>query len=131
MLARCGDAVHADGRFTAATGGGRFLWEDGRAARPVFTQLGLGAFRLEFAAPQSGTLVWTDTQYPGWQVRVDGEEVALRSAPPCFATIAVPPGSRLIEFRYRPTYLTFGLLAMIAGIGGTAFCAAMPRRRSA
>ena len=131
LLARCGDAVYADARFTAATGGGRFLWGDGRTARPDFTQLGLGAFRLEFPTPQAGTLVWTDTQYPGWQVQVDGKEVALRSAPPCFATIAVPPGSRLIEFRYRPTYLTFGLLAMIAGIGGTAFCAAMPRRRSA
>ncbi len=131
LLARCGDAVHADGRFTAATGGGRFLWEDGRAARPVFIQLGLGAFRLEFTTPQAGTLVWTDTQYPGWRVRVDGKEVELRPEPPCFGTITVPPGSRLIEFRYRPNYLTFGLLGTIGGIGGIAFCAARPRRRSA
>jgi hypothetical protein len=131
LLARCGDAVHADGRFTAATGGGRFLWEDGRTARPDFTQFGLGAFRLEFTTPQTGTLVWTDTQYPGWRVRIDGKEAALRPAPPCFATIDVPPGSRLIEFRYRPTSLTFGLLAATAGIVGIALCAAMPRRRSA
>ncbi|MEI6356472.1 MAG: hypothetical protein WCP53_05145, partial [Verrucomicrobiota bacterium] len=131
LLARCGDAVYADGRFIEATGGGRFLWEDGRPARPDFTQLGLGTFRLAFTTPQAGTLVWTDTQYPGWRVQVDGKEAVLRPAPPCFATIAVPPGSRLIEFRYRPTDLSFGLLAMLAGIGGTALCAAMPRRRSA
>ena len=130
LLTRCGDAVYAGGRFSAATGGGRFLWEDGRAARPKFIQLGLGAFRLEFAAPQSGTLVWTDTQYPGWRVQVDGQEAALRPSPPCFATITIPPGSRVVEFRYRPRFLNFGLLAALAGIAGTALCAAMPRRRA-
>ncbi len=131
LLARCGDAAYADGKFTAASGGGRFVWQDDGHARAKFTQLGLNAFRLEFPDPQSGTLLWTDTQYPGWRVQMDGQEAALRPAPPCFAAIEVPPGSRVLEFRYRPTFLTIGLLVAMAGIVGTALCAAVPRRRSA
>jgi uncharacterized membrane protein YfhO len=44
----------------------------------------------------------------GWTARVDGEEVPILRADHCFRAVAVPAGTCVVDFRYRPPGLLAG-----------------------
>jgi Bacterial membrane protein YfhO len=57
-------------------------------------------------------LVLSDTWYPGWQARLDGEQVPIWRGDYLFRAVPVPAGTHVVEFAYRPmSFLTGVLLA--------------------
>jgi uncharacterized membrane protein YfhO len=61
-------------------------------------------------APTAGYLVLTDAWYPGWQVRVDGQEVPLLRADLIFRAVYLEAGQHTVEFTYAPASFRTGLL---------------------
>lgn len=59
---------------------------------------------------QSGYVVLSDTYYPGWRVRVDGQEQPLLIADLNFKAVAVPAGTHTVSFDYAPFSVTLGLV---------------------
>jgi hypothetical protein len=67
-------------------------------------------------APADGYLVLTDAWYPGWQVRVDGQEVRLLRADLIFRAVYVTAGEHTVEFTYAPASFRTGLLLSAAAL---------------
>lgn len=64
-------------------------------------------------------LVLSDTFYPGWQARIDGQPTLIYRTNAIFRGILVPPGRHRVEMHFRPHSLMGGLgIAAIGGIGG-------------
>jgi hypothetical protein len=63
---------------------------------------------MEVDSPGGGELQHIEQFFPGWEARVDGEEVPIQRAGEAFQRIAVPPGSHRVEFRYRSKALRVG-----------------------
>lgn len=80
-----------------------------------------GRWRLEVEAEGDGAVVIANPFFPGWQVKVDGEAVAVEAAPGDPIEVAVSPGRHEIELVYRPASLRLGLI--FAFCGGAAFLA--------
>ena len=70
---------------------------------------------------QPGYLFLGDTYYPGWNVYVDGQRVALYRADEAFRAVWVPAGGHQVSFRYEPGSLRLGLvisgLALLVVLG--------------
>lgn len=79
---------------------------------------------LKVTAPAVGYVVLTDTFYPGWQARVDGQPAQIYPANLAFRAVAVEAGQHEISFTYQPRSFIIGLwISIIALIGviGIAF----------
>jgi hypothetical protein len=61
-------------------------------------------------APAAGYLVLTDAWYPGWRVRVDGQEAPLLRADLIFRAVYLEAGEHTVEFTYAPASFRTGLL---------------------
>jgi hypothetical protein len=61
-----------------------------------------------------GVLMLTDTYYPGWRVRVNGEDKEILKANGIYRAVFVPSGINKIEFFYRPESFRLGLI--ISGV---------------
>ncbi len=88
--------------------------------------------RIAVQAPAPGYLVLTDSYYPGWSARVDGEEREIFLANYFFRAVRVWPGDEEVVFEYRSRPFERGarvsvatLLIAILGLGVSAW-----RRRS-
>lgn len=71
---------------------------------------------VETAAERPGVLVLTDSFFPGWGARVDGESAELLRAYGNFRAVYVPAGRHLIEFRYLPLSVLAGALTSALGL---------------
>jgi hypothetical protein len=74
---------------------------------------------LRAAARHPSILMLTDSNYPGWNVYVDGRKAELLKTNYLFRGVALPPGSHDVEFRYEPTSYAYGggvSLIALAGI---------------
>jgi hypothetical protein len=77
-----------------------------------------------------GYLVWAETHYPGWQVRVDGTPRPVLSANYAFMAVEVPAGRHSVEWTYLPTSIPVGVvLSLVCGIG-VAVTVVRTRRRA-
>jgi len=67
--------------------------------------------RIRVLAEQSnrGVLVLLDSFFPGWRVRVDGEEKQILRANYFFRAVHLDPGRHEVEFFYEPVGLKEGL----------------------
>ncbi len=65
---------------------------------------------IRVQAGADGYLVLTDAWYPGWHVRVDGQESSLLRANLLFRAVHVPAGVHLVEFSYTPQSFYVGLV---------------------
>ncbi len=64
---------------------------------------------VEVNTAADGYLVLTDAWYPGWQVRVDGQEAALLRADAIFRAVEVSAGQHVVEFVYAPQSFRVGV----------------------
>ena len=73
--------------------------------------------QITVAANGPGLLVLSEVWYPGWQVRVDGQEADLEQVEGVLRGVKIPVGIHQVLFDFRPTslYLGFGLFG-IAGV---------------
>jgi hypothetical protein len=67
-------------------------------------------------APAPGYLVLTDAWYPGWQVRVDGQEAVLLRADLIFRAVYLQAGEHTVEFTYAPASFHTGLRLSAAAL---------------
>ncbi|MBN2310106.1 MAG: YfhO family protein [Candidatus Hydrogenedentes bacterium] len=78
--------------------------------------------RIDVDAAERAVLVLSDSYYPGWQARIDGEPAEVFPAYYAFRGVVVPAGQHTVEFSYFPWSLRIGLaistLALIAGLVG-------------
>jgi len=65
---------------------------------------------------QSGIVMLTDSNYPGWNAYLDGRHVALLSANYLFRGVLVPTGTHIIEFRYEPRSYFYGCLISLGAL---------------
>lgn len=68
-----------------------------------------------------GMVILTDTFYPGWRAKLDGNTVAIVEADGVFRGVAVPAGRHVIEMQYRPaSVIGGGLLSLLAALTAAA-----------
>jgi hypothetical protein len=65
-----------------------------------------------------GRLLLSEVNYPGWQVRVDGERQDLLVVDQVLMAVDVPPGDHTVEFRYVPVAFYRGVTfsALLLGL---------------
>jgi hypothetical protein len=99
----------------------RIQWKNPVTRNFQVTQHGLNEIHVEFATGPAGTLLWTDTRYPGWKATLDGDPVTLQATFPTFTSIEIAENARYLVLRYRPTYLvpsltvSIGAMLLVAG----------------
>ena len=74
----------------------------------VFDRYEPNYVRLNATLKQPGWLVLTDTYFPGWKVRVDGQQGRILPANYIFRAVPLEAGSHVVEFIYRPTSFVLG-----------------------
>lgn len=79
------------------------------------------AVSVAVTAPGSVVLVMSDTYYPGWQARLDGQVTPIYRTHGVFRAVVVPAGTHRVEFQYEPRTFWHGVT--IAGIAA-ALCVA-------
>ena len=83
-------------------------------------------FRLEIETydPSDAILVVSETMYPGWKARIDGQPTPVHYADYAMRGVAVPLGSHRVEMWFVPPWgrageaLTLVGLALVAAIAG-------------
>jgi len=65
--------------------------------------------------PGRGWLLISEQQFPGWQARLNGRLVPLRTADLALRALPVPAGRVSIEMEYRPGSVRLGLFATLLG----------------
>ncbi len=61
-------------------------------------------------------LVLADTDYPGWEARIDGQPAVIHRTNGLFRGVLVPAGDHTVEFAFRPASLRLGAALSAAGI---------------
>jgi hypothetical protein len=95
-------ATGADG---AASAGSARLVEDERERVVVETDAGRPAL-----------LVLTDTWFPGWKAKVDGEDVPIHRVDYVLRGVSVPAGEHRVEFSYEPASVRAGFAVSAAAL---------------
>ncbi len=72
--------------------------------------------RIRSQSDKDAILFLSDSFYPGWKGYVDGVQDEVLRANYSFRALVVPEGEHLIEFRYQPDSLRYGLYAFGGGI---------------
>jgi hypothetical protein len=75
-----------------------------------FTESGANRVTMSVNAPQDSWLVLADTDYPGWEARVDGVETPIYRANLAFRAVQVDAGQHEVSFEYHPRWLLAGAL---------------------
>ena len=65
-------------------------------------RFGLDSVSCRASTGEPAVLVLADMSYPGWEVRVNGENRPLLRADGFFRAVALSPGEHEVEFRYAP-----------------------------
>lgn len=74
--------------------------------------------RVEVQPEVPGWLVLSDSFYPGWVARVDGQVRSIVRANFAFRAVEVRPGDRQVDFLYKPLSFRGGCLLSVATAGG-------------
>ncbi len=85
-----------------------------KAGKVRVVDVSSGSFGVEVAAERRGWLVVRDSWYPGWEARVDGQEVTVYRANYLFKAIQVDSGLHIVSFSYRPlSFYLGGVLSLL------------------
>jgi hypothetical protein len=82
---------------------------------------------LSAVLAQPGLVVVSETDYPGWEAKVDGRRTPLIRADFLLKAVPVPAGSHEIELRFNPRSFRWGL--WISALAALALVAGSLRRR--
>jgi len=86
-----------------------------------------GRLRARLSSP--GLLVLSQTNYPGWEVTVNGEPAALLEVNGLLSAVVLPTGDADVTFRYRPVTFYVGLgVSAITLLMGLAIVTIVQRR---
>ena len=69
---------------------------------------------LHVNADQATILILADTIHPGWEARVNGTPATIQPADVAFRAIEVPGGPSDVEFRFRPSSASLGIVLSLA-----------------
>lgn len=74
--------------------------------------------KIEIAAELSapGILFLSQTNYPGWQVTVDGKESSILTANYAFSAVALEPGTHKVIFKFKPKSFEIGAIITIISL---------------
>jgi len=114
LLAPPAEGSAVSGEFS---GDAELLW---RRANSV-------GIRAELSAP--GYVVLTDAHWPGWEATVDGAPTPIHRANVLFRAVSVGPGRHMVEFRYAPPLVPWGLAASLLGMAIATLIGLSGRRR--
>lgn len=67
----------------------------------------------------SGTLVVTDTYYPGWKATIDGKPITITRVNWTMRGITIPSGKHEVIMTYAPFSVTLGILLSVTSLGAT------------
>jgi uncharacterized membrane protein YfhO len=89
-----------------------------------------GATRLRLSVEMNGPglVVLTDTFYPGWEARVDGQAAAIHRVDGLFRGVFVEGGRHEITMRFRPSSQSWGLALSAAGLAAVVALIVVPAR---
>ncbi len=68
---------------------------------------------VDAVAKRPGYLILDDSAYPGWKATLDGRAVAWHPANDNFRAVAIPAGSHVIRFSYRPASVLDGAIVTV------------------
>jgi hypothetical protein len=77
----------------------------------LIKQYGPNKVTIEAHVDSPGVLVLSDLYYPGWKAYVDGTPVKLYRVDGIIRGVLVQEGEHMVEFRYSPSSLKYGLIA--------------------
>ncbi len=97
----------------------------------TFTSYETAQVTLLVEAPRPGYVVFSDTNYPGWQASVNGRDTPVLRANHSFKAVRVDAGRSQVRFRFRPRSLQIGaaLSALTVLLGGALGLAGRLRRK--
>jgi len=72
--------------------------------------------KIRASLNNAGVLVLADSFYSGWRVYVNGQEREILKAI-FFRGVALPAGTHIVEFLYRPRSFALGLAVSLATLG--------------
>ena len=67
-----------------------------------------GYWQLQTSSSQSALLVLSETDYPGWQVTIDGQRADGLTAYTAVRAVCVPAGEHLVEWTFKPMSFVWG-----------------------
>lgn len=76
---------------------------------------------LEVDNATAGTVVLSDTYYPGWVARVDGRKAPIACVHDVLRGVPLVPGSHRVELRYAPWSFSVGAFLTSVGLSGVTF----------
>jgi len=68
---------------------------------------------VQAVAQRAGYLILDDSAYPGWKATLDGRAVPWHTANDNFRAVAVPAGTHVIRFSYRPSSVLDGAIVTV------------------
>lgn len=86
-----------------------------RGGTAVVTAQSDGYWRIETGSDAAALLVLAETAYPGWRVWIDGQEAAWQTAYTAVRAVCLPPGTHVVEWRFRPLiFWQGGIVSLLA-----------------
>ena len=76
--------------------------------------------RIRAEMRRAGLAVLSEVYYPGWEARIDGKPAPLLKADFILRAVPVPAGDHMIELRFRPAALSWGLWIGALSLAGVA-----------
>lgn len=115
--ALAGLATPFDPRIAAYVEGVPDAREDGFSSQVDVISIASEEIEISAEFSHAGVLVFTDTHYPGWKVRVNGQEAALLRANSTFKAVALSAGTSTVRFVYAPAWKWTLWLSAVAWAG--------------
>ena len=97
-----------DLRTNATPGLARFQWMTPLRRPFTITEPNLHTIHVSFDPGPGGTLLWSDSFYPGWIARLDSSNVPVKLIIPCFNAIEIPASANTLVLQYEPRFLRLG-----------------------
>ena len=101
----------------------------GDAGRATLRSPGPGRYEIAAETPSAGYLVLTETNYPGWEARVDGAPAEILRANHLVQALWLSPGKHQVQFEFHSRWLGLGFLLGALAAAGPAGWAVLRRRR--
>jgi hypothetical protein len=105
----------------------------GGRGQATVTEYAADAVRIHTIASADAWLVLSDTYYPGWVARVDGQPTTVLRGDVLFRVVAVPAGEHDVEFRFEPASVRLGMaismVSLLLLVFGAALAGKAGRRR--